>query len=144
MDFTLFPSKPSSSLSLEEKTPVTARRGSHDDRIQNQNNNTSQHQQNEHMTTTTTTTSRQNSLGLPEPKGGHQQRRLSDCGPITQHQQGKRMLREPTTCRYGALSAFLVLMLHSWLHMVRQHYQIIAKQDADCVGFDRSLLILSN
>ena len=39
------------------------------------------------------TTNRQNSLGLPEAPGGNQPRRLSDCGPITQHglqhQQGK-------------------------------------------------------
>ena len=68
-------STPSSTLSLEEKPP--ARRGSHDSGTQNQNQNNQQHQ---------TTTNRQNSLGLPEPPGGHQPRRLSDCGPITQLQ----------------------------------------------------------
>ena len=67
-------STPSSTLSLEEKTP--ARRGSHDSGTQNQNQNNQQQ----------TTTNRQNSLGLPEPPGGHQPRRLSDCGPITQLQ----------------------------------------------------------
>ena len=83
-------STPSSNLSIEEK--IAPRRGSHDgtDRIHN-NNNIQQHQQQQQTTATsaTTTTSRQNSLGLPEPPGGHQPRRLSDCGPITQHQQGK-------------------------------------------------------
>ena len=72
-------STPSSTLSLEEKTP--ARRGSHDSGTQNQNQNNQQQQQ-QHQTTT----NRQNSLGLPEPPGGHQPRRLSDCGPITQLQ----------------------------------------------------------